>query len=176
MNLPHKLTFLRILLPPVFVILMYLGQGFRIIATIVFCLVSFTDFLDGYLARKNNLVTNFGKFADPLADKILVCSAIIIFCEMGDIPAWAVIIIIAREFAITGFRIIAASMNITIAAGSLGKIKTATQLVAVILMLIGLPILYKTGLILFYISLFFTIISAVDYMVKNKEVLDLENM
>ncbi|ERT56790.1 CDP-diacylglycerol--glycerol-3-phosphate 3-phosphatidyltransferase [Peptoniphilus koenoeneniae] len=176
MNLPNKLTFLRILLVPVFVILMYLGQEFRVIATIVFCIASFTDFLDGYLARKNNLVTNFGKFADPLADKILVCSAIIIFCEMGDIPAWAVIIIIAREFAITGFRIIAASMNITIAAGSLGKIKTATQLVAVILMLIGLPILYKTGLILFYISLFFTIISAVDYMVKNKEVLDLENM
>jgi len=112
MNTPNKLTLLRTLMVPIFIIFMYLDfNGSRIIATLIFAIASFTDFLDGYLARRDNLVTNFGKFADPLADKILVCSAMIMLVSFDEIPAWAVIIIIAREFTITGFRIIAASIN-----------------------------------------------------------------
>ena len=156
---------------------MYLpGDNYRMIATIIFVVASLTDFLDGYLARKHGLVTKFGKFADPLADKILVASAIILLSELGIIPGWTVIIIIAREFAITGFRVIAASENITIAAGPLGKIKTATQMVGIILILLNQPSLVKIGLVLYYISVFFTILSGVDYIVRNKEVLDLENI
>lgn len=134
MNTANKLTMLRILMVPAFVLFMYLNfENSRIVATVIFAIASFTDFLDGYIARKNNLVTNFGKFADPLADKILVAAALICLTELGDIPAWGVIIIIAREFAVTGFRIIAASENITIAASPLGKIKTVSQLVSLII-------------------------------------------
>lgn len=177
MNLPNKLTFLRMILVPVFVIFMYLpGSTNRYIATAIFVFASFTDFLDGHIARKRGLVTNFGKFADPLADKILVCSAIILLSETGVIPGWAVIIIVAREFAITGFRIIAASENITIAAGPLGKIKTVTQLISVIIILLNVDSLLKVGMGIFYISVFFTILSGIDYMIRNKEVLDLENI
>ncbi len=177
MNIANKLTFMRILLVPVFVLLMYMNfQGARIVATAVFAFASFTDFLDGYLARKKHLVTNFGKFADPLADKILVCAAMITLTELGDIPAWGVIIIIAREFAVTGFRIIAASENITIAASKLGKIKTISQLISMILLLSNVTTLYKYGLYIFYFAIFFTIISGIDYFIKNKDVLDLENI
>lgn len=177
MNLPNKLTFLRILLVPVFVILMYCNfDNARIIATAVFALASFTDFLDGYLARKDNLVTNFGKFADPLADKILVCSALICLTELQDIPAWGVIIIIAREFAVSGLRIIAASENITIAASKLGKIKTVSQLFAMIFLLTDITSLYKPGLYLFYVAVAFTLISGIDYFYKNIKVLDLKNI
>ncbi|MDO5041245.1 MAG: CDP-diacylglycerol--glycerol-3-phosphate 3-phosphatidyltransferase [Peptoniphilus sp.] len=177
MNIANKLTFMRILLVPVFVLLMYMNfEGARIVATAIFAFASFTDFLDGYLARKKHLVTNFGKFADPLADKILVCAAMITLTELGDIPAWGVIIIIAREFAVTGFRIIAASENITIAASKLGKIKTISQLISMILLLSNLTILYKYGLYMFYFAIFFTIVSGVDYFIKNKDVLDLENI
>ncbi|WP_138158919.1 CDP-diacylglycerol--glycerol-3-phosphate 3-phosphatidyltransferase [Peptoniphilus catoniae] len=177
MNLANKLTFLRILLVPVFVVLMYMDfQGARIAATIIFIFASFTDFLDGYIARKNQLVTNFGKFADPLADKILVCAALIILTEIGDVPAWGVIIIIAREFAVTGLRIIAASENITIAASKLGKVKTVSQLISTIILLSNITILYKFGIYLFYLAILFTIISGLDYFIKNKRVLDLENI
>lgn len=177
MNIANKLTFMRMILVPVFVLFMYLpGDNYRMIATIIFVAASFTDFLDGYLARKNGLVTTFGKFADPLADKILVASAIILLSELGIIPGLTVIVIIAREFAITGFRVIAASENITIAAGPLGKIKTATQMVGIILILLNYTPLVKIGIILYYISVFFTILSGVDYIVRNKEVLDLENI
>ena len=176
MNIANKLTFMRMILVPVFVLFMYLpGDNYRMIATIIFVAASFTDFLDGYLARKNGLVTTFGKFADPLADKILVAT-IILLSELGIIPGWTVIVIIAREFAITGFRVIAASENITIAAGPLGKIKTATQMVGIILILLNYTPLVKIGIILYYISVFFTILSGVDYIVRNKEVLDLENI
>lgn len=162
---------------PVFVLFMYFHfDGARIVATAIFCIASITDFLDGYLARKNNLVTNFGKFADPLADKILVCSAIILLSATHEIPAWGVIIIIAREFAVTGFRIIAASENITIAASPLGKIKTVSQLISVILLLSNVEKFYTPGIILFYIAVLFTLISGVDYFVKNKKVLDLNNI
>ncbi|EFI42283.1 CDP-diacylglycerol--glycerol-3-phosphate 3-phosphatidyltransferase [Peptoniphilus sp. oral taxon 386] len=177
MNLPNKLTFIRILLVPIFVFLMYMNfEGARVIATIVFAIASFTDFLDGYIARKNKLVTNFGKFADPLADKILVCSALICLTSIGDIPAWSVIVIISREFAVTGFRIIAASENITIAASKLGKIKTVSQLIAIIVLLTNITSLYKTGLYIFYFAVFFTILSGIDYFIKNIKVLDLENI
>ncbi|RVU54165.1 CDP-diacylglycerol--glycerol-3-phosphate 3-phosphatidyltransferase [Anaerosphaera multitolerans] len=177
MNLPNKLTLIRILMVPFFVILMYLDfSNSRLAATLVFSIASFTDFLDGYLARKNNLVTNFGKFADPLADKILVCAALILLTEIGSIPGWAVIIIIAREFAVTGFRIIAASENITIAASNLGKFKTITQLISMIILLSDISSIYILGIIIFYISVFFTILSGIDYFAKNIHVLDLKNL
>lgn len=177
MNTPNKLTLMRTLMVPIFVLCMYLDfNNSRIVATIIFAIASFTDFLDGYLARRDNLVTNFGKFADPLADKILVCSAMIMLVSSGEMPAWGVIIIIAREFTITGFRIIAASENITIAASPLGKFKTVTQLISNILLLTGLSNLRPIGMGIFYLAVVFTVISGADYLIKNKKVLDLENI
>lgn len=177
MNTPNKLTLMRTLMVPIFVLCMYLDfNNSRIVATIIFAIASFTDFLDGYLARRDNLVTNFGKFADPLADKILVCSAMIMLVSTGEMPAWAVIIIIAREFTITGFRIIAASENITIAASPLGKFKTVTQLISNILLLTGIENLRPIGMGIFYLAVVFTVISGADYLIKNKKVLDLENI
>ena len=177
MNTPNKLTLMRTLMVPIFVLCMYMGfNNSRIVATIIFAIASFTDFLDGYLARRDNLVTNFGKFADPLADKILVCSAMIMLVSSGEMPAWGVIIIIAREFTITGFRIIAASENITIAASPLGKFKTVTQLISNILLLTGLSNLRPIGMGIFYLAVVFTVISGADYLIKNKKVLDLENI
>ena len=173
MNLPNKLTFLRIILVPVFVLFMYLEIEYsRFIATIVFMFASFTDFLDGYLARRDNLVTNFGKFADPLADKILVCAALACLVGTLEIPAWTFIVVIAREFAISGFRIIAASENITIAASNLGKIKTFSTLIAIILLLFRVEL----GIYIYYFAIFFTILSGIDYIVKNIKVLDLKNI
>ena len=177
MNTPNKLTLMRTLMVPIFVLCMYLDfNNSRIVATLIFAIASFTDFLDGYLARKDNLVTNFGKFADPLADKILVCSAMIMLVSTGEMPAWAVIIIIAREFTITGFRIIAASENITIAASPLGKFKTVTQLISNILLLTGIEKFRPIGMGIFYLAVVFTVISGADYLIKNKKVLDLENI
>ncbi|WBW50688.1 CDP-diacylglycerol--glycerol-3-phosphate 3-phosphatidyltransferase [Peptoniphilus equinus] len=177
MNLANKLTFLRVLMVPVFVLFMYLDfAGARLIATLIFAVASFTDFLDGYLARKNNWVTNFGKFADPLADKILVASALICLTGIGDIPAWGVIIIIAREFAVTGFRILAAADNITIAASPLGKLKTVTQLIAILILLTNITALYRIGMFVFYVAVFFTLISGIDYFAKNLKVLDLKHI
>ncbi|WP_282924434.1 CDP-diacylglycerol--glycerol-3-phosphate 3-phosphatidyltransferase [Peptoniphilus genitalis] len=177
MNTPNKLTLMRTLMVPIFILCMYLDfNNSRLIATAIFAVASFTDFLDGHIARRDNLVTNFGKFADPLADKILVCSAMIMLVSTGEMPAWAVIIIIAREFTITGFRIIAASENITIAASPLGKFKTVTQLISNILLLTGLESLKCIGMIIFYLAVVFTIISGADYLIKNKKVLDLENI
>ncbi|MBS6720450.1 MAG: CDP-diacylglycerol--glycerol-3-phosphate 3-phosphatidyltransferase [Peptoniphilus harei] len=177
MNTPNKLTLMRTLMVPIFVLCMYLDfNNSRIVATIIFAIASFTDFLDGYLARRDNLVTNFGKFADPLADKILVCSAMIMLVSSGEMPAWAVIIIIAREFTITGFRIIAASENITIAASPLGKFKTVTQLISNILLLTGIASFRPIGMGIFYLAVVFTVISGADYLIKNKKVLDLENI
>lgn len=177
MNTPNKLTLMRTLMVPIFVLCMYLDfNNSRIVATLIFAIASFTDFLDGYLARRDNLVTNFGKFADPLADKILVCSAMIMLVSTGEMPAWAVIIIIAREFTITGFRIIAASENITIAASPLGKFKTVTQLISNILLLTGIESFRPLGMGIFYLAVVFTVISGADYLIKNKKVLDLENI
>ena len=177
MNTPNKLTLMRTLMVPIFVLCMYLDfNNSRIVATLIFAIASFTDFLDGYLARRDNLVTNFGKFADPLADKILVCSAMIMLVSTGEMPAWAVIIIIAREFTITGFRIIAASENITIAASPLGKFKTVTQLISNILLLTGIEKFRPIGMGIFYLAVAITVISGADYLIKNKKVLDLENI
>lgn len=177
MNTPNKLTLMRTIMVPIFVLFMYLDfDNSRIIATAIFAIASFTDFLDGHIARRDNLVTNFGKFADPLADKILVCSAMIMLVSADEMPAWAVIIIIAREFTITGFRIIAVSENITIAASPLGKFKTVTQLISNIMLLSGINCLRGAGMAIFYLAVIFTVISGADYLIRNKQVLDLKNI
>lgn len=177
MNIANKLTIMRLLLVPVFVILFLMKTpGARLAASLVFCVAAFTDFLDGHLARKYHLVTTFGKFLDPLADKVLTISAFIMLVEEGVIPAWGVIIIVARELAITGFRILAASDNITIAASPFGKIKTITQLLSLIALLFAPSVPQSVGIILFYIAVVLTVLSGIDYLIKNKGVLDLDNI
>lgn len=173
MNLANKITIFRVFLVPVFMLVLYSNIPYSTyIAAAVFIFASLTDTLDGYIARSRNMITDFGKFIDPLADKMLVSAALISLVELGKIPGWVVVIIIAREFTITGFRVIAASGGITIAASSLGKIKTVTQLVAIISLLINnYPfnlISFPFDMILLYTSLFFTILSGVDYIYKNK--------
>lgn len=177
MNLPNKLTVLRVCLIPVFLFFLLaspMGEPIsRYAALGIFIIASLTDALDGYIARKYNLITNFGKFMDPLADKLLVCSAMIAMIEMGDIPSLAVIVIIAREFIITGFRLVASDEGIVIAASMWGKIKTITQMIMVIYLLLGLKgdLALSIGNILIMASVFFTVLSAVDYIYKNKAVL-----
>lgn len=160
---------------PLFVILLLLEGGqnqyLRIAALIVFCLASFTDFLDGQIARKQNLVTDFGKFMDPLADKLLVCSALICLIELNQLPAWYVIVIIAREFIISGFRLVAADKGIVIAASWWGKFKTTFQMLTVILLIIDIPALRLITTIIAGIALVLTIVSLVDYMIKNIRVI-----
>lgn len=187
MNLPNKLTFLRLLLIPFFVVLTvvpfewgavnWLGSEIEIallIAAIIFIFASFTDWLDGYIARRDNLVTNFGKFADPLADKLLVSAALIVLIELGLAPAWVVVVIISREFAVTGLRLLLVEEGGTVLAAAWpGKIKTVTQLLAIIFLLMndfplawtGLPI----GSILLYIALIFTVYSGVDYFYNTRD-------
>ena len=176
MNLPNKLTMLRVAMIPVFLFVLMSGIGgeySRYIATAIFVLASLTDALDGYIARKYDLVTNFGKFMDPIADKVLVCSAMIALIELGNIPSIAVIIIIAREFIISGFRLVASDAGLVIAASKSAKMKTISQMIMVIYLLLGLTGgIYDTiswGLII--ISVAFTIVSAVEYIVKNIDVL-----
>ncbi len=170
MNLPNKLTILRIILVPVFVALMMLEMFWS--ATAVFVIASLTDMLDGYLARKRNEITNFGKFADPIADKILVVSALLCLMETAVIPAWAVIIVIAREFIVSGLRMSAASQNVVIAADGFGKIKTITQMVSITMLLLGFGGIFGiVALVLFYISVALTFLSGVSYIVKYKDVL-----
>lgn len=175
MNLPNKLTLLRVVLIPVFVILLLLegGQNYtlRIAALIVFCIASFTDFLDGQIARRNNLVTNFGKFMDPLADKLLVCSALICMIELGQLPSWYVITVIAREFIISGFRLVAADNGIVIAASWWGKFKTTFQMLTVILLILNIPALHTVTLIIAGIAFVLTLVSLLDYIVKNSRVI-----
>lgn len=181
MNLANKITMFRFFLVPVFMVAFYLDfNNHEIIAGIIFIIAALTDLLDGYIARSKNLVTTFGKFIDPLADKVLVSAALILLAEANRIPGWVVVIIIAREFAITGFRIIAASNGVTIAASSLGKYKTASQLIALVLLLFnnfpfnefGFPM----DMIMLYISLGFTVISGIDYIYKNKEIINIDNL
>ena len=145
----------------------------RIISVTIFALASLTDYLDGYIARKYNMVTNFGKFMDPLADKLLVTSALISLVELGDLSAWIAIIIISREFIITGFRLIAASDGIVIAASWWGKIKTFSQMLMIIVLLLNLNniIFYYLEYILIGAVVVFTLVSCIDYIAKNKEVL-----
>ena len=175
MNLPNKLTLLRVVLIPVFVVLLLLegGQNYtlRIAALIVFCIVAFTDFLDGQIARRNNLVTNFGKFMDPLADKLLVCSALICMIELGQLPSWYVITVIAREFIISGFRLVAADNGIVIAASWWGKFKTTFQMLTVILLILNIPALHTVTLIIAGIAFVLTLVSLLDYIAKNYKVI-----
>ncbi|MCI7244575.1 MAG: CDP-diacylglycerol--glycerol-3-phosphate 3-phosphatidyltransferase [Lachnobacterium sp.] len=176
MNLPNKLTLFRVILIPFFVFFLlapyFEGYG-NYIAVAIFIVASITDFLDGKIARKYNLVTNFGKFMDPLADKLLVCSALICLIQLESIPAWVVIIIIAREFIISGFRLIASDNGVVIAASYWGKIKTAFQMLTVIVLILNIPnkVFIILGTVLIYVSLALTVISLIDYIAKNKDVL-----
>ncbi|MCR4650911.1 MAG: CDP-diacylglycerol--glycerol-3-phosphate 3-phosphatidyltransferase [Lachnospiraceae bacterium] len=182
MNLPNKLTILRMILIIPFVIILLsgcLGVYSSLAALAIFIIASFTDMLDGQIARKYNLITNFGKFMDPLADKILVSSAFICLVELGMLPAWAVIVILAREFIISGFRLVASDNGVVIAASMWGKTKTVSQMVLVIIIMLNkffdsgifgtlLSILSPIAL---YVAVALTIISLVDYIWKNKQVL-----
>ena len=176
MNLPNKLTCFRVVLIPFFVFFMmapfFEGYG-NYIALVIFIVASLTDLLDGKIARKYHLVTNFGKFMDPLADKLLVCSAMICLIQTGQLAAWIVIIIISREFIISGFRLIASDNGVVIAASYWGKFKTTFQILMVIALILNLPYTWfqALGTVLIYVSLALTIISLIDYIVKNKDVL-----
>ena len=171
MNLPNKLTIFRCILIVPFVALLL--NGYDLFATIIFVIASLTDLLDGKIARKYNLVTNFGKFMDPLADKLLVCSALICLVEMGRLEAWIVCIIIAREFIISGFRLIASDNGTVIAASYWGKFKTTFQMIMVIVLMLNFQnsIMIILGEVLIWISLALTVISLVDYVAKNLDVL-----
>ena len=176
MNLPNKLTIFRVILIPFFVIFLLLdasNQTYRYIADAIFIIASLTDMLDGKIARKYNLVTNFGKFMDPLADKLLVSAAMICLIATGQLAAWIVIIIISREFIIRGFRLVASDNGIVIAASYWGKFKTVFQMLMIIVLIanINLPFFAVLGTILTYIALVLTIVSLIDYIAKNKDVL-----
>ncbi|MBQ9360651.1 MAG: CDP-diacylglycerol--glycerol-3-phosphate 3-phosphatidyltransferase [Lachnospiraceae bacterium] len=176
MNLPNKLTLFRVILIPFFVVILMtncLGDASKWVALAIFIIASLTDLLDGKIARKYDLVTTFGKFADPLADKILVISAMICLVELGLLKSWIVIIIVAREFIISGFRIIAAEKNVVIAASYWGKFKTTFQMIMVIMLIADIdhPAWKVTATVFTYIALVLTIVSLVDYIVKNKNVM-----
>lgn len=172
MNLPNKLTCLRMILVPVFVVLMYLPfTANRYAALVVFIVASLTDTADGYIARKYKLITDFGKFMDPLADKLLVCSAMICLVGTGEIPAWVVIIIVGREFVISGFRLIAADNGIVIAASYWGKSKTVSQMAMIIVILLSIDSWRPFEIALIGIATCLTVISLIDYLMKNKNVL-----
>lgn len=183
MNLPNKLTLGRVILVPFF-IAAYLTSMYWA-ALVIFCVASITDYFDGMLARKNHLVTNFGKIMDPLADKILVYSALCLFIESGVIKAWMLILILAREFAIAGMRTVAASEGRVLAAGMSGKVKTVLQMVSVIVFLLALSLGYQDpatsagtasatvmmiGNITFYAALIMTVYSGCEYIIKNKDI------
>lgn len=175
MNLPNKLTMLRIFLVPVFVFLLLsqvFGDTTKWITLAIFCVACLTDFLDGKIARKYNLITDFGKFMDPLADKLLVCSALICFIDLGLIPSWFAVIVIAREFVVSGLRLIAVDNGIVIAASWWGKFKTAFQMALIILLLINLEELKVVTTVIFWITLALTIVSMVDYLWKNRSVVN----
>ena len=175
MNLPNKLTVLRVLLIPFFVLftLVDLVPGYsKYIAVLIFIAASLTDLLDGKIARKYNLVTNFGKFMDPLADKLLVCAALICLVSEKLLPAWMVIIIISREFIISGFRLVASDNGVVIAASYWGKFKTTFQMLMIIVLLLDFGGIFDLiGQILVWISLILTVVSLIDYLIKNKHVI-----
>ncbi|MBS4539906.1 CDP-diacylglycerol--glycerol-3-phosphate 3-phosphatidyltransferase [Clostridium sp. D2Q-11] len=180
MNLANKLTLFRIFLVPVFMVFLLVDIPYgSTIAAIIFIIAALTDMLDGHIARSRNMITKFGKFMDPLADKLLVSAALISLTEMGIVPSWMVVIIIAREFAITGLRVLAASEGITIAASKWGKVKTITQLVAIISILLNnFPFNY-VGLpfdrFMLVLAVIFTIISGLDYIYKNINLFNLQD-
>jgi CDP-diacylglycerol--glycerol-3-phosphate 3-phosphatidyltransferase len=196
MTLPNKLTMFRIILIPLMVVIAYIpffNENFigymslaNFINIIIFTVASLTDFLDGYIARKYNLVTTFGKFADPLADKLLVISAMVILCTQIQayspeftwfIPGWVIIVILCREFIVSGIRLVAVERGKVIAAGFLGKLKTATTMVALIFLFLyqveifELPIFGYIGAVMMYLALGFTILSGIEYFWKNRKVI-----
>ena len=175
MNLPNKLTILRVIMIPFFVFFLlapfFDGYG-NYIALVIFIIASLTDLADGKIARKYNLVTNFGKFMDPLADKLLVCSAMICLVDLKLIPSWIVIIIIAREFIISGFRLVASDNGVVIAASYWGKFKTTFQMIMIILLILDLnyPFSGVVNMVVTYIALILTVVSLIDYIVKNYKI------
>ena len=174
MNLPNKLTIARVIMIPFFVLFLLTGLGgaaSKWIALAIFIIASLTDLLDGHIARKYNLVTNFGKFMDPLADKLLVCAAMICLVEMGRLPAWIVIVIISREIIISGFRLIASDNGRVIAASYWGKFKTTFQMLMICLMIADIAQIAVVTAAVMWIALVLTVVSLVDYLVKNKDVL-----
>lgn len=177
MNLPNKLTIFRVILIVPFVFLLlgrqagWIGAYADYIALAIFIIASLTDLADGKIARKYNLVTNFGKFMDPLADKLLVCAALIVLIEMDRIPSWVVIIIISREFIISGFRLIASDNGKVIAASYWGKFKTTFQMIMICLMIANIPQIQWITDIIMWIALVLTVVSLIDYLIKNKEVM-----
>ena len=180
MNLPNRLTILRICLVPVFVILMAAGPSFRFWAFLVFVIAGLTDLLDGRIARARNLVTDFGKIMDPLADKILVLAAMVCLCERGEVPGWTIIIVLFREFLVSGMRIVAAAKGNVIAAGVSGKIKTTLQIISLIMLLLtGVPFLSVPfgsqafrilAMAVYYASVAMAVYSGADYVIRNKSV------
>ena len=180
MNLANKLTMLRILMIPVFIAVLVYSKDrdivYRYIALGIFIIASATDALDGYVARKYNMITDFGQLMDPLADKILVSSALIILIELGNISSWVVSIVIAREFIISGIRLIATEKNIIIAASPLGKLKTVSQMLSVILMLLSIEAISFITDISVWLMCILSVVSLLDYIIKNKKVLSLGGM
>lgn len=183
MNLPNKITLSRVLLIPVFMVMLFWDFGWgefsfleytlsfeQLIATLIFAILSLTDWLDGYLARKYNLVTNFGKFLDPLADKMLVTAGFVALVELGFVPAWMVILILSREFAVTGLRLLASSEGLVIAAANLGKLKTTLQIVTILVFLMHIDNIF-TQVILWF-AVFITVYSGIDYFYKNKHLFE----
>lgn len=179
MNTPNKLTVARMIMVPFFVLFILTGWGGeanRYICLVIFAAASITDWFDGKLARKYNLVTNFGKFMDPLADKLLVCSALICMIELDRLPAWMVIVVIAREFIISGFRLIAAENGVVIAANYWGKFKTASQMVMIILLILNFGGIFEILTNIFiWLSLALTVISLITYIWQNKSVLSMQD-
>ncbi len=186
MNLPNKLTIFRMILIVPFVILLLgnfqqwgwftaifggISEYVDYIALAIFIIASLTDLIDGKIARKYNLVTNFGKFMDPLADKLLVCAALVALVEMGRIPSWVVIIIISREFIISGFRTVASDNGVVIAASYWGKFKTTFQMIMVCLMIANIEEIAVLTTVIMWIALILTVVSLIDYLWKNKDVM-----
>lgn len=175
MNLPNKITILRVCMIPFFLIFM-LSPSIpysQYIAAVIFVIAALSDAVDGHIARKHNLITNFGKFMDPLADKLLVSAALICFVELKLIPAWIIVIIISREFIISGFRLVASDNGIVIAASYWGKFKTVAQMVMAVLLIVNFDgVIFNTiEQIFIYLSLILTIVSLIDYLWKNRKVL-----
>jgi len=171
-NIPNQLTLLRVLIIPVMAVLYYIDDAktvlntYSIIIASLFIIASLTDFLDGYIARKYNLITTFGKFLDPLADKLLVMFALLLLQDIQMIPMWVVLVILSREFIVTGIRLVAVGEGNVIAAGQLGKYKTASTMIALILLLLHIEFI---GLIVLYIGVALTVISGLEYFIKNKD-------
>jgi CDP-diacylglycerol--glycerol-3-phosphate 3-phosphatidyltransferase len=190
MNVPNLLTLIRMALVPVFIVFFYLGQGgiqlYSILAFAVFVIASATDAIDGHIARKLGLITNFGKLMDPLADKVLTTAAFIVFSDIGLIPAWAVIVILTREFAITGLRGVAASEGVVIAADLSGKLKTVFQMVSICVILLGEAIsqiqqihslwvfISCAGIVLFWAAIVLTVYSGIEYLWKGRKLLNMK--